>query len=313
MKERVLQNGRLLPALEADLAGRYEVHALWREADPQAFLAVHGGEFAGYIASARLGIDAAMLAALPNLRVASIVGVGLDAVDLGAARERGVAVGYTPQVLNDCVADTAMLLLLDVARRGSEADRFVRRGGWTQTTAFPLSTSVTGKRLGIVGLGRIGRAIAKRCAGFDMEIRYHNRRPVVDVPYGYEASLEELARWADFLVVAAAGGHESRNLVSAAVLNALGPRGFLVNIARGSVVDETALVAALAEGRLGGAGLDVYADEPNVPPALLTLDNTVLLPHMSSATHETRKAMADLALANLDAFFASGAVKVSAL
>lgn len=313
MKERVLQNGRLLPALEADLARRYDVHALWREADPQAFLAAHGGEFAGYIASARLGIDAAMLAALPNLRVVSIVGVGLDAVDLGAARESGVAVGYTPQVLNDCVADTAMLLLLDVARRGSEADRFVRRGGWTQSSAFPLSTSVTGKRLGVVGLGRIGRAIAKRCAGFDMEIRYHNRRPVPDVSYGYEPSLEELARWADFLVVAAAGGQESRNLVSATILDALGPRGFLVNIARGSVVDEAALVAALAQGRLGGAGLDVYADEPNVPEALLKMDNTVLLPHMSSATHETRKAMADLALANLDAFFASGTVKASAL
>lgn len=312
MKERVLQNGRLLPALEADLAGRYDVHALWREADPQAFLAAHGGEFTGYIASARLGLDAAMLAALPKLRVASIVGVGLDAVDLAAARERGVAVGYTPQVLNDCVADTAMLLLLDVARRGSEADRFVRRGGWTQTSAFPLGSRVTGKRLGIVGLGRIGRAIAKRCAGFDLEIRYHNRRPVADVPYGYEASLAELARWADFLVVAAAGGQESHNLVSATILDALGPRGFLVNIARGSVVDETALVAALAEGRLGGAGLDVYADEPTVPEALRKLDNTVLLPHMSSATHETRKAMADLALANLGAFFESGAVKVSA-
>ena len=312
MKERVLQNGRLLPALEADLAGRYDVHPLWREADPQAFLAAHGGEFTGYIASARLGIDAGMLAALPQLRVVSIVGVGLDAVDLGAARERGIAVGYTPEVLTDCVADTAMLLLLDVARRGSEADRFVRRGGWTEGAAFPLATSVTGKRLGILGLGRIGRAIGRRCAGFDMEIRYHNRRPVADVPYRYEASLEELARWADFLVVAAAGGQESRNLVSAQILAALGPHRFLVNIARGSVVDEAALVAALGEGRLGGAALDVYADEPNVPPALLKLDNTVLLPHMSSATHETRKAMADLALANLDAFFDAGAVKVSA-
>ena len=202
MKERVLQNGRLLPALEAALAERFEVHPLWREPDPQAFFAAHGGEFAGYIASARLGIAAGMLAALPNLRVVSIVGVGLDAVDLDAARERGVAVGYTPQVLNDCVADTAMLLLLDVARRGSEADRFVRRGGWTDSSAFPFGTRVSGKRLGILGLGRIGRAIAKRFEGFDMEIRYHNRRPVVDVPYGYEPSLEELARWADVVLVA---------------------------------------------------------------------------------------------------------------
>ena len=275
MKERVIQNGRLLPALEAALAERHDVHPLWREADPQAFLAAHGGGFAGYIASARLGVSAGMLAALPNLRVVSIVGVGLDAVDLDAARERGVAVGYTPQVLNDCVADTAMLLLLDVARRGSEADRFVRRGGWTASSAFPFGTRVTGKRLGILGLGRIGRAIAKRCEGFDMEIRYHNRHPVADVPYGYVASLDELARWADFLVVAAAGGQESRNLVSARILDALGPRGFLVNIARGSVVDEAALVAALAEGRLGGAGLDVYADEPNVPEALLVRKSVV--------------------------------------
>jgi len=312
MKERLLQNGRLLPALEAALADRYELHPLWREADPQAFLAAHGADFAGYIASARLGADAGMLAALPNLRVVSIVGVGLDAVDLGAARARGIAVGYTPQVLDDCVADTALLLLLDVARRGSEADRFVRRGAWAGGAAFALGTRASGKRVGILGLGRIGRAIARRCAGFDMEIRYHNRRPLADVPYGYAASALELARWAEFLVVAAAGGPASRHLVSAEILDALGPRGFLVNIARGSVVDEQALAAALAQGRLAGAGLDVYAHEPQVPEALLRLDNTVLLPHISSATHETRQAMADLALANLQAFFDTGAVRVAA-
>lgn len=312
MKERVLQNGRLLPALEAALADRYELHPLWREADPQAFLAAHGADFTGYIASARLGADAEMLTALPNLRVVSIVGVGLDAVDLGAARARGIAVGYTPQVLDDCVADTALLLLLDVARRGSEADRFVRRGAWAGGAAFALGTRASGKRVGILGLGRIGRAIARRCAGFDMEIRYHNRRPLADVPYGYAASALELARWAEFLVVAAAGGPASRHLVSAEILDALGPRGFLVNIARGSVVDEQALAAALAQGRLAGAGLDVYAHEPQVPEALLRLDNTVLLPHISSATHETRQAMADLALANLQAFFDTGAVRVAA-
>lgn len=312
MKQRVLQNGRLLPSLEAALAERYDLHPLWREADPDAFLAAHGGDFAGYVASARLGANARMLAALPNLRVVSVVGVGLDQVDLAAARARGVAVGYTPDVLTDCVADTAMLLLLDVARRGSEADRFVRRGAWAGGTAFPLSTSVTGKRLGIVGLGRIGSAIARRASGFEMEIRYHNRRPAEGAPYGYMASLRELAQWADFLVVAAAGGPASRHLVSAEILDALGPRGFLVNIARGTVVDERALVDALAQGRLAGAALDVYEDEPHVPQALLAMENVVLLPHMSSATHETRQAMADLALANLEAFFATGAVKVPA-
>lgn len=312
MKHRVLQNGRLLASVETALAERYDVHPLWREADPQAFLARHGGEFTGYVSSARYGADAAMIAALPQLRVISIFGVGLDAVDLDAARARGIAVGYTPDVLNDCVADTAMLLLLDVARSGSASDRFVRRGDWRKGT-FPLTTSVSHKRLGILGLGRIGRAIAHRAAGFDLEIRYHNRRPLTDVPYGYVPSALELALWADFLVVASAGGVQTRGMVSAEILDALGPEGFLVNIARGSVVDEQALVKALVQERIAGAGLDVYEDEPNVPPALFALDNVVLLPHVASATRETRQAMADLVLDNLVSFFATGAVKVSAL
>ncbi|HWI81001.1 2-hydroxyacid dehydrogenase [Ramlibacter sp.] len=313
MKERVLQNGRLLPALEAALAQRYDLHPLWQERDPQAFLARHGADFRGYIASARYGADAAMIRALPNLRVISVNGVGLDAVDLAAARARGIAVGYTPDVLNDCVADTALLLLLDVARGGSAADRFVRRGDWARGGQFPLGSSVHGKRVGILGLGRIGRAIARRAQGFDMEVRYHNRRPVADVPYGYEATLHALASWADFLVIASAGGPPTRHLVAEAILDALGPQGFLVNIARGSVVDEQALLAALQQGRIAGAGLDVYEDEPAVTPGLLALDNVVLLPHIASATHETRQAMADLSLGNLDAFFATGAVQVSAL
>ncbi len=312
MKHRVLQNGRLLASVETALAGRYDLHPLWREADPQAFLARHGGEFTGYVSSARYGADAAMIAALPQLRVISIFGVGLDAVDLEAARARGIAVGFTPDVLNDCVADTAMLLLLDAARGGSAADRFVRRGDWLKGQ-FPLAASVSHKRLGILGLGRIGRAIARRAAGFDMEIRYYNRRPLTDVPYGYVPSALELALWADFLVVASAGGVQTRGMVSAEILDALGPEGFLVNIARGSVVDEQALVQALVQERIAGAGLDVYEDEPNVPPALFALDNVVLLPHVASATRETRQAMADLVLDNLVSFFATGAVKVSAL
>ena len=311
MKEKVLQNGRLLPAVEAALAERYDLHPLWRERDPAAFLARRGGEFRGYIASARYGADAAMMAALPNLRVISIFGVGLDAVDLPAARSRGIAVGYTPDVLTDCVADTAMLLLLDVARGGTAADRFVRRGDWARGGQFPLSTSVHGKQLGVLGLGRIGRAIARRAEGFDMEIRYHNREPA-DLPYQYVASLRELAQWADFLVVASAGGAETRHLVSGAVLDALGPQGFLVNIARGSVVDEQALLAALKQGRIAGAGLDVYEDEPNATPGLFELENVVLLPHVASATTETRQAMGELSLENLDSFFRTGAVAVSA-
>jgi lactate dehydrogenase-like 2-hydroxyacid dehydrogenase len=209
------------------------------------------------------------------------------------------------------VADTAFTLLLDVARRASEADRFVRRGDWVKDK-FPLATRASGKKLGIVGLGRIGRTIAKRASGFDMEIRYHNRRPVEGVPFGYEPSLLELARWADFLVVAAAGGADSRNLISAEVLQALGPGGFLINIARGTVVDEAALIQALQDKTIAGAGLDVYVDEPRVPEALFALDNVVLLPHVASATHETRQAMAALVLENLLAFFSEGKPKVAA-
>ncbi|NML15932.1 2-hydroxyacid dehydrogenase [Azohydromonas caseinilytica] len=311
MKPRVLQLGRLLPALEARLAADYDVTLLAQQADPRAFLAARGREFVEAVTSAPVGIDAALLEALPEVRVVSSFGVGLDRIDLAAAARRGVAVGYTPNVLNDCVADIAFTLLLDVARRASEADRFVRRGGWLQEK-FPLATRVSGKRLGIVGMGRIGRTVAKRASGFDMEIRYHDRNVVSDVPYGHEASLPALARWAEFLVVAAAGGPGSRGLISAEVLQALGPQGFLVNIARGTLVDEAALVRALQDKRIAGAGLDVFLDEPRVPEALLALDNVVLTPHVASGTHETRQAMADLVLENLRSFFERGEVRMQA-
>jgi hydroxypyruvate reductase len=242
--------------------------------------------------------------------VISSFGVGYDALDVAAVRERGIPVGYTPDVLNDCVADTAFGLVMDVARRFSAADRFVRRGEWTKSQ-FPLATQVSGKRLGIVGLGRIGRVVAKRAGGFDMEVRYHNRRVVNDVPYGYEPTLAGLAQWADFLVVISAGGAATRHLVNAQVLEALGPEGFLVNVSRGSVVDEEALVQALRDRKIAGAGLDVYEDEPHVPTALFDLDNVVLLPHIASGTHETRRAMAELVLRNLSTFFATGQVPVA--
>jgi hydroxypyruvate reductase len=308
---RVLLIGRLLPWLEEQLAAHFDLVLLAQQPDPQAYLAEHGREFVGAVTSAAVGIDAATMDALPSLKVISSFGVGLDKVDVRDAARRGVAVGYTPDVLNDCVADTAFTLLLDVARRASEADRFVRRGDWVKDK-FPLATRVSGKKLGIVGLGRIGRTIAKRASGFDMEIRYHNRRPLEGVPFGYEPSLLELARWSDFLVVAAAGGADSRNLISAEVLQALGPGGFLINIARGTVVDETALIQALQDKTIAGAGLDVYADEPRVPEALFALDNVVLLPHVASATHETRQAMAALVLENLLAFFSEGQPRVAA-
>ncbi|MFS8981274.1 2-hydroxyacid dehydrogenase [Cupriavidus necator] len=312
MKPRLLQHGRLPEAIEARLAEHYDVHPFWTETDPAAFLARHGSEFVALTTRAAIGADAALLAALPSLRVISSFGVGLDKLDLDTARSRGIAVGYTPDVLNDCVADTAFALLMDVSRKISAADRFVRRGEWPKGQ-FPLATRVSGKRLGIIGMGRIGRVIAHRSAGFDMEVRYHSRNRSDDAPYAYEPSLEDLARWADYLVIATAGGPSTRHLVSAAVLDALGPQGFLINIARGTVVDEAALVDALVHQRIAGAGLDVFEDEPNVPEALFGLDNVVLLPHIASATHETRQAMAELVFENLQAFFATGAVKKSAI
>ena len=305
MKHRLLSNGRLPPSLVARLAGDHALTTLGEQADPAAHLAEHGAAYEGLVTSAAVGADAALLDRLPRLKVISSFGVGLDRIDLAAARDRGIAVGYTPDVLNDCVADTAWGLLIDVARGFSAADRYVRRGAWPQGP-YPLGRQVSGARLGIVGMGRIGRSIAQRSTGFNMQVRYHTRTPVAKLPWAHEPSLIELARWADFLVLITAGGAGTRHLVDAAVLDALGPEAYLINVSRGSVVDEAALVAALCERRIAGAGLDVFEHEPHVPAALMALDNVVLLPHVASATQQTRQAMADRVYDNLQAFFAEG-------
>jgi lactate dehydrogenase-like 2-hydroxyacid dehydrogenase len=248
------------------------------------------------------GASAALVDRLPALEIIAINGIGTDAVDLDQARARKLRVTTTPDVLTDDVADMAMALLLATARRVCVADRFVRAGRWPHET-LPLATKVSGKRLGIIGLGRVGRAIARRAEGFGMPIAYADLQPVSDVPYRYIATFDELATVTDFLVVAASGGAATRGIVNRSVLDALGPSGILINVARGSVVDEAAMVAALTERRLGGAGLDVFAHEPNVPEALWTMDNVVLQPHRASATIETRRAMACLVLDNLAAHF----------
>jgi hydroxypyruvate reductase len=301
----ILNAGRLPPALLERLRAEHELIEL-------PALAEHAGRIDAVVTSAAIGIDNTTLDRLPNVKVISSFGVGLDRIDIGHARSRGIAVGYTPEVLNDCVADLAFGLVLDVARGMSAADRFVRRGEWLKGT-YPLARKVSGAKLGIVGMGRIGRAIAMRSTGFEMTVRYHTRRAVADVPWAHEPSLLDLARWADYLVIITAGGAGTRHLINDAVLDALGPEGFLVNVARGSVVDEAALVRALQQRRIAGAGLDVFENEPQVPPELFALDNVVLLPHNASATRETRQSMADRVFDNLQNFFREGRVVSSAL
>ncbi|SAI74387.1 D-isomer specific 2-hydroxyacid dehydrogenase [Bordetella ansorpii] len=310
-KPRILQVGPLSgsPSANARLADAYDVFELWKHADRDQALAEHGKDVVAIVTSATLGAKAELINALPALKAICSWGVGYETIDLEAARKRGVLVSNTPDVLTDCVADLAWGLLISGARRMSLGDRFVRAGQWGQVHGnIPLGTRVSGKKLGIVGLGRIGDAIARRGTGFDMEVRYHNRRARNDVPHGYAASLVELAEWADFLVVATVGGPGTRHLVNQAVLEALGPKGLIVNIARGPVIDEAAMVAAIQSGKLGGAALDVFEHEPKVPEALKQNGNTVLLPHIGSATYETRMEMENLMLENLQAFFATGRV-----
>ena len=306
-RSRILQYGRMpLPALDQELAAQFDVTVLSDQPDRTRFLAEHGPDFECVVTSAAMGLPGKVVRALPRLKFVSSFGVGFDALDQAALLERGARVGYTPGVLDDCVADMAFALLLDAARSLSAADRFVRRGDWSRQR-FGVHTRASGKRLGIFGMGRIGSAVARRAAGFDMQVGYHNRRPVEGSPHLYLPSLLELARWADFLVITAAGGDGTRHLVTAEVLDALGAQGFLVNVARGSVVDEVALAVALQERRIAGAGLDVFEDEPHPLPALLGLDNVVLAPHIASGTQETRRAMADLVLQNLHSCLATGA------
>ena len=301
----LLQVGPLLPALQEALNSRHEVLRLWEALDQAALLAARGQDVVALVTSGVHGATRELMSALPGLQAVFSFGVGYDSIDIAAARDLGVVVSNTPGVLDDCVADTAFALLIDVARGISAADRFVRRGDWRQGK-FPLTSRLGGKTCGIVGLGNIGKSIARRVEAFGMEVAYHGRQRQPDVAYRYHAELEDLARAADFLVLSLPGGPATDKLVDARILAALGPHGYLINIARGSVVDEPALVAALQAGSLGGAGLDVFAEEPEVPAALLTLENVVLTPHLGSGTHETRQAMADLVLANVERYFAEG-------
>jgi lactate dehydrogenase-like 2-hydroxyacid dehydrogenase len=285
----------------------FTVHKLWQAKDRAALIAEVGGRVRAIQTGGGHGADAKLMDALPKLEIIACFGVGVDAVDLDAARQRGVIVTNTPEVLNECVADLAMGLTIATLRRISLGDRFVRAGSWLKG-ALPLAQKVGGKTMGILGYGRIGKAIAKRAEAFGMHIVYHGRKPQAGVAHKYYASLAEMARDCDVLMVICPGGAATRHIVNAEVLKALGPQGTLINVARGSVVDEPALVKALADGTLGAAGLDVFEAEPKVPEALFAMDQVVLQPHVGSATHETRKAMGDLTVDNLRAHFSGRAV-----
>jgi hydroxypyruvate reductase len=298
----VLAAAKPSPLLLPQLQAAFTLHDRLHESDPVAFAAI-APQVRGIVASGDSRVPGDLIAQLPALQIISVMGVGYDGIDVAAAKARGVVVTHTPNVLNDDVADLALGLMLCAARQLPAADRFVREGRWPGGP-MPLARKMSGARLGLVGMGRIGQAIAHRAAAFGMRIAYTARSARDGLPYRYLPSPVALAAESDFLVVITPGGAGTRKLINADVLSALGTKGILVNVARGSVVDETALIDALERGVIGGAALDVFEDEPNVPERLRALPQVVLVPHIGSATTDTRQAMADLAAGNLREFFA---------
>ncbi|MEO1724279.1 MAG: 2-hydroxyacid dehydrogenase [Pseudomonadota bacterium] len=304
MKPEIVQIGPMMPHVEAALQEAYTVHRLWEATDRAALLAEKGSGVRGVATDGHFGCPPDVWEACPKLEIIASYGVGYDAIDIPACKDRGIRVSNTPDVLNDAMAEITLGLIVALCRRIPQADAYLRAGRWAREGGFGLTGELTGKRLGILGLGRIGKEIARRAQAFKMEVVYHGRSRQADQPYPYYASLEEMARDVDWLVVIAPGTVETTGIVSRKVLEALGPEGHLVNVARGGLVDQAALVEMLASKAIAGAALDVFADEPNVPEALWSLDNVVLSPHQGSATTKTRTAMGDLVIRNLAAHFA---------
>lgn len=301
-KHTILALTGLMPPEMARLEAKYNVIKLYKEQNPEAALQAVKDQVEAIISTMNTPVRATLINALPNLKLIANHAVGFDNVEVAAAKAAGVAVTNTPDVVTDDTADIALALVLAVSRRVVEADMFVRVGKWLER-GMPLGTTPKGKTAGIVGLGRIGKAIAKRLEALDMKIVYHGRTPKADTRYTYYKSLEAMAQDSDFLVVSCVGGDDTRGLINASVLKALGEKGFLINVARGSVVDEAALVESLQQKIIAGAGLDVFTNEPKVPEALLGMDNVVLLPHIGTATVETRTIMSEIVMANVDALF----------
>lgn len=302
MSDPILLMTSLHEPTQRELESRFEVHR-YDAKNAQAQLEKLAPDCRVAVTSGGRGIGPDVMQHLPHLKLVSCFGVGVDAIDLDYCRSRGIAVTNTPDVLTDDVADLGVALMLASLRQVPAADRWVRAGHWVSRGAMPLQQAVAGRKVGIVGLGRIGAGIAERCAVFRTEVAWHGPRPKT-VPWRYFPDLIEMARWADVLIAACPGGAATRGLVSRAVLEALGPQGHFVNIARGSVVDQAALIELLQSGALAGAGLDVFDDEPRVPQALIDLPHVVLQPHQASATHGTRMAMGRLTIDNVAAYLA---------
>jgi lactate dehydrogenase-like 2-hydroxyacid dehydrogenase len=296
------------PLVVEQLQKDFVLHRLDLSDDPEALLAQVGDRVQAIVTNGELGASGELIRRLPRLEIIGCFGVGVDAIDLEAARSRNIPVTNTPEVLTDDVADMGLMLTLATLRRLVPNDRHVRERRWEREGPAPLSTRAKGRWLGIVGMGRIGLALARRAETLGMNVVYHNRKKRSDVKYNHYSDLVAMARAVDVLALCCPGGEATRGLVDAGVLEALGPEGHLVNIARGSVVDEPALVEALEQKRIAGAGLDVFAFEPRVPEALLGLDNVVLSPHAASATVGTRDAMGQLVVDNIRAHFRGDAL-----
>ena len=293
----ILLVSNMMPHIQQALAARHVLHRFYEADDKQAFLASISNKVSGIATMGKA--DAALIDALPNLEIIASFGVGYDGVDATHAASRKVMVTNTPDVLNDDVANMAVMLLLNCSRRFCEWERYARAGEWQKRGDPPLARAINGRKVGILGLGRIGQDIARKLSAFGCEIVYYGRRKQTDQPYAYYDNLTAMARNVDFLIAICPGGEATRGIVNAEVLAALGPQGTFINVARGSVHDEDALIDALETGKLGYAGLDVFAAEPKIPERLRKLDNVVLQPHQGSATVETRKAMGDLVANNL--------------
>lgn len=303
MKPEIIITARGHAGTMATLQSEFTAHLLSDAADRNAFLKQHAGAVRGLASFGPMPVDGKLMDALPKLEIISNFGVGVDAINLDDAKKRKIIVTNTPDVLNEAVADTAIALVLNTVRKFPQSEVYLRAGNWASRGPYPLTIDIGGKTLGILGLGRIGEAIALRAAACGMKIRYHNRNRK-DVPYSYDPDPVTLARNSDVLIVVTPATAETTRIINAKVLDALGPQGYVVNIARGSVVDEPVLLRYLQEKKIAGAGLDVFADEPRVPPEFFGLDNAVLFPHVGSATIETRKAMGDLQIENLRRHFA---------